>query len=296
MATKVKGEAIKEGSIPFSALTTEVKDKIENAGADWNAQEGENGYVENRTHYSYVFNKSAVYDENSNFSNISFYIDISNVTISKDAFFGTALIVNVSTSLGETVIGINKEQYMEMEAGNRVLITANFPNESIDLYVSYHEYLDLTKKEAIISIDGAVYGTYTLSCILVKQLDSGYLPDTVIKTTPQTLSTADKNQALSNLGIDPVVWKYMCDPCEIYISDSYDDNINNVPEDIIPIIFSDGIINKNLLNLCVFHLYIGTNEYLAKPTYIEDNQSIYVNVPGISLNYEQSDNAIYMGS
>ena len=38
MSTKVKGEAIKEGSIPMSALSTEVKDKIENAGADWNAQ------------------------------------------------------------------------------------------------------------------------------------------------------------------------------------------------------------------------------------------------------------------
>lgn len=32
MSTKVKGEAIKEGSIPMSALSTEVKDKIENAG------------------------------------------------------------------------------------------------------------------------------------------------------------------------------------------------------------------------------------------------------------------------
>lgn len=51
MATKVKGEAIKEGSIPLSALADDVKDKIENAGADWNAQNGEAGYIENRTHY-----------------------------------------------------------------------------------------------------------------------------------------------------------------------------------------------------------------------------------------------------
>ena len=32
-----------------------------------------------------------------------------------------------------------------------------------------------------------------------------YLLDTVVKTTPQTLSDTDKNQALTNLGIDPVV-------------------------------------------------------------------------------------------
>ena len=53
MATKVKGEAIKEGSIPMSALSTEVKDKIENAGggADWDAKEGEEGFIEHRTHF-----------------------------------------------------------------------------------------------------------------------------------------------------------------------------------------------------------------------------------------------------
>lgn len=34
MSTKVKGEAIKEGSIHMSALADEVKDKIENAGGD----------------------------------------------------------------------------------------------------------------------------------------------------------------------------------------------------------------------------------------------------------------------
>ena len=41
MSTKVKGETIKEGSIPLSALSNEVKDKIENAGggADWKTQE-----------------------------------------------------------------------------------------------------------------------------------------------------------------------------------------------------------------------------------------------------------------
>ncbi len=54
MTTKVKGEAIKEGSIPYNALATEVKNKIENAGGgssatpDWEASEGEAGYIENK--------------------------------------------------------------------------------------------------------------------------------------------------------------------------------------------------------------------------------------------------------
>ena len=236
MSTKVKGQAIKEGSIPLSALSEEIKNKIENAGdTDWNAQEGESGYIKNRTHYSYFFEESVVYDENSSFSNVSFYIDISNATISKDALFGFAIIVNVLTSLGETSIFISKEQYMEMQAGNRVLITANFPDDSVDLYVSYDQYSDLIKNEAVISIDGAVYGTYTLFCTLVKQLESSYIPDTVLKTTPQTLSSDDKNQALANLGIDPVVWKYICNPYCIDITNvinHYTEKSDPIPSDL----------------------------------------------------------------
>lgn len=52
METKINGEIIKEGSIALSALSSELQDNINNAGgADWNAQEGEPGYIENRTHY-----------------------------------------------------------------------------------------------------------------------------------------------------------------------------------------------------------------------------------------------------
>lgn len=57
MATKVKGGAIKEGSIPLSALSEEIKNKIESAGGsnatpDWNAKEDEEGYIKNKTHYT----------------------------------------------------------------------------------------------------------------------------------------------------------------------------------------------------------------------------------------------------
>ena len=74
MSTKVKGEAIKEGSIPLSALATEVKAKIENAGggADWNAQGGESGYIKNKP-FSFTkvirlkeLNPTYYYDEDEN--------------------------------------------------------------------------------------------------------------------------------------------------------------------------------------------------------------------------------------
>ena len=66
------------------------------------------------------------------------------------------------------------------------------------------------------------------------------IPDTVIKTTPQTLSDTDKNQALSNLGIDPVVWKYLANP---YIIEP----VNTLPDYLIQL-----LLNRNplILNLC----------------------------------------------
>lgn len=48
------------------------------------------------------------------------------------------------------------------------------------------------------------YSTYAVS--------ESKLPNSVIKTTPQILFKSEKEQALTNLGIDPIVWKYLCNP------------------------------------------------------------------------------------
>ena len=48
---KVKGSSIEEGSIPLNALKNDIITKIENGCSNWNANEGEAGYIENRTHY-----------------------------------------------------------------------------------------------------------------------------------------------------------------------------------------------------------------------------------------------------
>lgn len=308
MSIKVKGEAIKEGSIPLSALTTEVKDKIENVGADWNAQEGEAGYIKNRTHYR-DYNLDAIpsivnvplLDEVGDYYTFKFnyiklpedWFNIENDTIKllKPLIFK----VNTPSYSDEwnyddyndhdipykTSFGDTYESNCDIGGDNACIIYIHDNNIYKDgLYFA----IDLISTPEVIKVKH----------LGVKTLDEEYLPNTVVKTTPQTLTDTDKNQALANLGIDPVYFKYLCNPCQIYISDTYDDNINNVPEDIIPIIFNeDGTPNKNLLNLCVFKIPSGSTEYLAKPTYIEDNQSIYVDVPGISLSYEQSDNAIY---
>lgn len=75
------------------------------------------------------------------------------------------------------------------------------------------------------------------------------IPDTVVKTTPQTLSDTDKNQALANLGIDPVVWKYMCNP---YVIDAGNSG-GTIPEELVSIIFNDnGYLRPIVQKLIVF--------------------------------------------
>ena len=82
------------------------------------------------------------------------------------------------------------------------------------------------------------------------------IPDTVIKTTPQSLSDDDKNQALANLGIDPVVWKYLCNP---YIIE---------PENTLPDYLRQLLVNRNplILNLCKIKVEVDVYDDIADAT------------------------------
>jgi hypothetical protein len=79
----IEGSNIKEGSIPLSALSIEVKNKIENAGggADWNAKENEAGHILNRTHFTQdtveaaAENNGDPYSEEYGFIELPFNID-----------------------------------------------------------------------------------------------------------------------------------------------------------------------------------------------------------------------------
>ena len=184
METKIKGEAIKEGSIPLSALSNEIKNKIENAGAggggaDWNAQNGEAGYIENRTHYldgkfSYTLGKGVT--------------KIPYVYVTA-AYFNNTII-----------------ELPPFEDGLEISIVSGPP--------IYLKYIYEDNNPIIELIDNYSYFKNNVIEFYqnVKQIDPAYIPNTVLKTTPQTLTDTDKNQALANLGIDPVVWKYLCNP------------------------------------------------------------------------------------
>lgn len=206
MATKVKGQAIKEGSIPMSALSEEIKDKIENAGggADWNAQEGEAGYIENRPCYVNLNN------------GLRITLDNANITLSSDGNWYEKIIIPLQEPrislyfynlYGELI-------HYDLTEGQSVTDShfgCNFTavlNE-YDLYdlvltdfTDPKEYIDNVFAETKLVCD------YNLN--IIQQINPIYLPYTVLKTTPQTLSNNDKNQALDNLGID-----YILKPSEI---------------------------------------------------------------------------------
>lgn len=176
MTTKVKGEAIKEGSIPFSALATEVKDKIENAGggADWNAQEDEPGYIENKP-FGYF-----------DFKEVEWYL-------SEDENYHYCTEISNQIKFNGIVYDIFDNEVTNIDGAGGVIVSTQ-------------------------GISAYGFSQDTLKSVLVKieyKIDEKYLPDTYIKTTPQTLSDTDKNQALANLGIDPVVLKYLLNPLPV---------------------------------------------------------------------------------
>ena len=225
MSTKVKGDKIKEGSIPLSALASEVKDKIENAGggADWNAQKGEAGYIENKpfkflnydgTEYKFApenflkgedFTPYEVddwgdvfsYRKPTNITQLKYVVSNLYSTEEGELYYGPFRPVRkVEGNKFDVDAGVyyGGKVYMETDdEGNNYIVVKTymtngnfFPENSV--YIISDEYVQFSK------------------------LEETLLADTVVKTTPQSLSYNNKNQALANLGIDPVVWKYICNP------------------------------------------------------------------------------------
>ena len=62
--------------------------------------------------------------------------------------------------------------------------------------------------------------TQKITVLKVVDLNESSLNNNVITTFKQELTEENKNQALANLGIDPVVWKYMCNPINVASEDT----------------------------------------------------------------------------
>lgn len=202
---------------------------------DWNAQEGEAGYINNRPCYANLDNGRRI------------TLDNADITLSSDNNWYEKIIIPINEyhqiSLYFYDINGNLTNYVLTEGqsvfdshfGCKFTAVLN-ESDSCDLLLT--DFGD--PKEYVDTIFAETKLVYEYNNTIMQKLDSMYLPDTIIKTTPQYLSNTDKNQALANLGIDPVVWKYMMNPFII-------ENRVIVPDYLVQLLIND---NPLILNLC----------------------------------------------
>ena len=193
MATKVKGEAIKEGSIPLSALTDNVKE---------------------------LLNNSVGFKEFCGYISLDVPLEIQAYT------GGDYYYVKIPNDIVEIEIGAGITPISYGPPFSIKYISTNYPKAELSIITDYPEAHKNLKIPVFRGINS----------------NEVFIPDTVVKTTPQELSDDNKNQALTNLGIDPVVWKYIKSPC--YIT-----NGKRIPNDLLD---ENGVFkyyNKNMFYL-----------------------------------------------
>ena len=290
MATKVKGDAIKEGSIPLSALSNEVKDKIENAGggADWNAKADEVGYIENKPFGKLKVN-GEIFDVSQNplIRNIRYFIPYDSSIIvfepsKKIDYIRVHWVDNDDVWIDET-IKIPNDYITSLETIKHVSETP-LGSFNLDFEKTASEIrVYLTAQDELFSVSAeSILGRIVVETITY--LSDEYLPNTVLKTTPQTLSDTDKNQALANLGIDPVVLKYMLNPYHMYIggTDQY-----TLPNDLQNVIVKDDVLQPIFSKLITFEIEDGSSNYFCYPVYVEGNViTLYAGYQYTHLSYD----------
>lgn len=222
--------------------------------ANWNAQEGEAGYIKNRTHFFEWYAKP----EDENYNDLLLGLkDKTPISVTEDGYIKTVkYLANECYPMWER----NFEYFNKLWESNSYDILDGFVtvpdisagNASLKISISNEEdddYNELTyvtiqwnTEDTTDDVNKVIdwtcldyyiipYHNYEIWPLNINYIPGNIarksdIPKDIIKTTPQTLSTADKNQALTNLGIDPVVWKYICDPLIIKSG-------QKVPEELI---------------------------------------------------------------
>lgn len=189
---------MKQDKSTFYFKAYEYRDKlpskfIDAPTPDWNAKENEPGYIENKPFYTEGDIRQI--DVNGEYSILIGEFNIGDrIDVSWDLdYYDTEEVFHGSASFVIQEEGEEPTQYYE---GDNFYIRGG---KSFEMYAY--------------GADDPLYGKVTVMVNgEIKTLEEKYIPNTVLKTTPQTLTDTDKNQALANLGIDPVVWKYMCNP------------------------------------------------------------------------------------
>lgn len=312
MSTKVKGEAIKEGSIPLSALAEDAKIELDEkyglntylghitinnpeikigiyypiyirlketvyslrpgttiqgdinveitynengyvigSGAidyygkisifkkynapiiptpDWNAQEGEAGYINNKPFGAKLTE-----------------LDFEEYDGKAYTYLDHELVVDGDFTL--YIIDGEGNIYITPNDANSSSIAIGPNGDSIGIELNYQDLTISFSPDVHIDEDTLNWCKSHIYHCKISKLDGNFISDTVLKTTPQTFSDEDKNQALANLGIDPVVWKYMCEPYVIFMDKPIPDELRSI------IINGDGDVQPIIKNICVVGNY-----------------------------------------
>lgn len=211
---------------------------------DWNAQEGEAGYIKNKTHhvtsvsiettnYTFIENIPKRYEPDSD---IYYLSEELHIQYNEDDYIGI-IKIPMNTPLGYE------------ESSNRMTITAEDTGEEF-IFSSYSDTGNIYFK-----VENPKAGT-DFKILLYTRLKDYYLPNTILKTTPQTLFDEEKNQALANLGIDPVVWKYLVNPFIIGVeTECY------VPEELVDL--NSLFLNTNLNKRVYIWKYLNPAMYVG---------------------------------
>ena len=193
------------------------KTDLENVGgnADWNAQEGEAGYIKNRTHYEE--SEIRTLHHHVDYDNDGSYWGGSDDYVYIDKFPKTIKINNLSysdsledTATLKSVYDVVTLRYFAMEKWN------DYATISLKEYEGNY-YLKITSNDTS-SISGLEWG----EPIEVTISSSVPLAD---KFIPNTIARKSDVQ-----GFDPIVWKYICNPFKLkqneYVPDELVKEIN----------------------------------------------------------------------
>lgn len=172
------GGEIKEGSIPLSALNDEVRDMIKSAGggADWNAAEGEVGYIKNKP---FSANDKVI-----------------TIPDSFEGYIYTFELVNEDFEVWITyedkkipfLANVPKYHDVESDDGEYYWTIDWDGNGTLIIAEQYSEILNPSHIEIHQNIE---------------QISEALIPDTIARKSEIE-------------GFDPVVWKYMCEPLFLY--------------------------------------------------------------------------------
>lgn len=286
----------------------QVKENLGIATPNWNALEGEAGYIENKAigEIMYSWDRDVWYEPDplsvDDLNNRSINFDSLNAFDEEYRIgFRYVLPLNEEDAITEIIdvihdikidmgsanldgyVNYNKYSIIgNMEPGDkRYIYSTEYNSVDEDPYgIQIYYYKEASSYYLEISMSYLYYEgeedykthlekyikkfNFAVFCNLegvkLKQINYDLLPSDVVSKKTENLSQYQKNKILANLGIDPVVWKYMCNPIFITSGDS-------IPADLLEKITS--LNDSNYVDYLFLYSIIFGADPMGRPNGIQ---------------------------